>query len=148
MPLAFSESYEDERLRPESDFAAELDVRGEPAEWFVLGAFAEGNELVGFVKFRRDQRSKARHKAMLHAMYVAPEYRKHGVGKQLVMEVLERARQLPGLEQLHLWVLHAEGSAAGFYQKLGFEQQGPLVRKDLKIDGRYVDAEYLVLYLE
>ena len=57
---------------------------------------------------------------------------------------------MSGLEQVHLWVLHsAEGSSASvFYNKLGFQSQGPLIRHDLKIGEQYIDAEYMVLYLE
>ncbi|MEQ9405796.1 MAG: GNAT family N-acetyltransferase [Cyclobacteriaceae bacterium] len=148
-PYAFSESYEDEKGKAASVFAEELIIKGDPPEWFVLGAFSEKNELTGFVKFRRDLRSKARHKSMIHAMYVHPEFRSFGVGKQLVDEAINRARNLNGLEQIHLWVLHSDlsNSASDFYIKCGFERQGPLVKKDLKIGEAYIDAEYMVMHL-
>ena len=146
-PLAFSESYEDEQTRPLASFQEEVEVLGQPAEWFVLGAYQAEN-LIGFVKFRRDQCSKARHKSMVHAMYVAPTHRKLGVGLALMDGVIERAKALPGLEQIHLWVLHARGeSAAQFYQNIGFQRQGPLVKDDLKWQDQYIDAEYMVLRL-
>lgn len=145
-PLSFSESYEDECERPIDDYARELTVMGDPPEWFILGAFA-GDTLVGFVKFRRDQRSKARHKSMIHAMYTTPERRGQGIGKQLVSALLNRVRSIAGLEQIHLWVLHADTSASEFYRKCGFESQGTRVKKDLKIGDVYVDAEYMVLVL-
>lgn len=144
-PLAFSESFEDEQQRSVSFFAKELQVLGEPAEWFVLGAFDE-EQLIGFVKFRRDQRSKARHKSMVHAMYVSPSHRKLGVGQALMEVLISRAKELNGLEQIHLWVLHANGkTAAPFYQNIGFQRQGPLVKDDLKWQDQYIDAEYMVL---
>lgn len=148
-PFAFSESYEDELDRPVSYFAAELEMKGHPPEWFVLGAFSEREKLIGFVKFRRDLRSKARHKSMIHAMYVAPEYRKYGIGKGLIDQLLISVKELENLEQIHLWVLHADGSvsASDFYKKCGFISQGPLVKKDLKIGETYIDAEYMVMYL-
>ena len=147
VPLAFSESYEDEVQRDRASFEQELMVEGSPPEQFILGAFDELHQLVGFVKFRRDKRSKARHKSMIHAMYVAPVYRGQQIGKQLVDELLSRVKQLKGLEQIHLWVLHAHTSAADFYKKCGFISQGTLVKNDLKIGDRYVDAEYMVMYL-
>lgn len=147
-PFAFSESYEDEKDRTENDFSAELKMHGKPAEWFVLGAFSETDKLIGFVKFRRDVRSKARHKSMIHAMYMAPEYRKQGVGHQLISSLIKIAQEINGLEQIHLWVLHDETSASDFYKKCGFESQGTIVKKDLKIKDRYVDAEYMVFYLD
>ena len=146
-PLAFSESFKDEQARPLSAFQEEVQILGQPEEWFVLGAF-EDQRLIGFVKFRRDQRSKARHKSMVHAMYVAPTHRKRGVGQALMEHLIDRAKKLSGLEQVHLWVLHANGiTAANFYQNLGFQQQGPLVKDDLKWQDQYIDAAYMVLRL-
>lgn len=147
-PLAFSESYEDEIKRTEAQFAEELKVGGKPPEAFVLGAFSEAGKLVGFVKFRRDIRSKARHKSMIHAMYVDAAFRKYKIGRKLIADLLERIKVIKGLEQIHLWVLHSGSSAAGFYQKCGFRSQGTIVKKDLKINGVYVDAEYMVMYLD
>lgn len=147
-PLAFSESYEDEIKKTESVFAQELKIIGQPPESFVLGAFSEEGKLIGFVKFRRDIRSKARHKSMIHAMYVDAAFRKYKVGRRLIADLLERVKSIKGLEQIHLWVLHSNGSAAGFYQKCGFRSQGTIVKKDLKINGVYVDAEYMVMNLD
>ncbi|HAA15886.1 MAG TPA: hypothetical protein DCE41_30915 [Cytophagales bacterium] len=146
-PFAFSSSFDDEKDKSREAFLDELQVLGNPPEWFVLGAFQEADQLIGFVKFRRDLRSKARHKSMVHAMYTDPTYRGQGVGKRLMDDLLQRVRHLNGLEQIHLWVLHADTSAADFYRKCGFVSQGPVVKKDLKIEGRYVDAEYMVMHL-
>ena len=146
-PTAFSESYEDECKRTVDEYGTELRPQGAPVEVFALGAFTSTGELVGFVTFKRDRRWKARHKAMIHAMYVHPEYRQHHVGAALMKEIIDRARAMPGLEQMHLWVLHGDAPASGFYKKAGFESQGTLVKNDLKINGQYVDAEYMVMYL-
>ncbi len=148
-PFAFSESYEDEKERTRLDFTSELEVVGSPPEWFVLGAFLE-KELVGFVKFRRDQRSKGRHKSMIHAMYVDPDHRGLNIGKKLIDELITITKKLDGLEQIHLWVLHSNQSisASDFYKKCGFISQGPLVLKDLKIGDQYINAEYMVMYLQ
>ena len=148
-PLSFSESYEDEVNKTDDDFITELQTIGDPPEWFVLGMFTELEELIGFVKFRRDMRSKARHKAMIHAMYIDPEFRNKGWGEKLMTALLEKAEKMEGLQQVHLWVLHAAGaaSAASFYKDCGFESQGTRVKNDLKINDQYVDAEYMVMYL-
>ena len=146
-PLAFSESYEDDKNRSLNEFKSELMIQGNPPERFVLGAFLETEKLIGFVKFRRDLRSKARHKSMIHAMYTDLKYRNHGIGKKLIQDLLKRVRIMVGLEQIHLWVLHSDTSASDFYKKCGFESQGMLVKKDLKIEDIYVDAEYMVMYL-
>ena len=146
-PFAFSDSYNDLNASPNEEFQKELAIVGNPPEAFVLAAVDDKGKIQGFVRFKRDQRQKARHKSMVHSMYITPEFRGRGVGKLMMENVIERAKSLRGLEQIHLWVLHHDSSASGFYRKLGFEQQGPLVRKDLKAGNIYVDAEYQVHFL-
>ncbi len=146
-PFAFSEGYEDEVQKDLEAFAKDLKIKGNPPERFILGARDAQGELIGFVTFKRDQRSKARHKGMIHAMYTAPAFRKQGIGKQLIMELFERVKLLEGLEQIHLWVLHTTTSATDFYLKCGFESQGAFVKNDLKFEGQYIHAAYMVKYL-
>ncbi|MEM7165298.1 MAG: GNAT family N-acetyltransferase [Planctomycetota bacterium] len=145
-PFAFSESHEDECMKSVAEFARFVQAVGDPPERFTLGAFA-GQQLVGFATFARDQRSKARHKGMVYAMYTVADWRGRGVGSAVMKELLRQARRLVGLEQIHLWVLHAETSATPFYQRVGFHSQGTRVVGDLKVGDRYVDAEYMVLRL-
>jgi len=147
-PFAFSESYEDEVKKPLSSFEHELMEEGNPPEQFILGVFDKNDKLIGFVKFRRDKRSKARHKSMMHAMYIQSQYRQKGIGRVLVIELLKMAQRIEGLEQIHLWVLHSDKTAARFYESCGFISQGPVVKKDLKIGDAYIDTEYMVLYFE
>ena len=147
-PYAFSESYEDAINISKEEFKAEITPTGTPPEQFVLGVVKDKSTLAGFVKFRRDKRTKARHKSMIHAMYIAPQYRNLKLGEQLIQEVIKRARTLEGLEQIHLWVLHNNKiSASNFYKRCGFISQGPFVKQDIKVGEEYVDAEYMVMHL-
>jgi ribosomal protein S18 acetylase RimI-like enzyme len=146
-PLAFSESYEDELKKMDVQFELELNIIGIPAESFVLGVFSKLNELIGFVKFQRDTRSKARHKATLHALYIKPQYRKQSIGKTLMTELFKIIESLKGVEQIHLWVLISDTSVMNFYEKCDFQTHGAIVKNDLKIGDRYVDAMYMVKYL-
>lgn len=146
-PLAFSDSYEDELKRNSQDYQMEIEPLFGLAESFILGCFTPGNSMVGFVKFVRDKRTKARHKAYLHSLYMKPEFRGKGFGKQLIRELFEAISPLDDLEQIHLWVLISETSAVEFYQSCGFRNQGTLVQNDLKIGQQYVDAMYMVKYL-
>jgi ribosomal protein S18 acetylase RimI-like enzyme len=146
-PYAFSESYEDEQLRSMAEIEHEIALQGNPQEQFVLGAFVV-DDLIGCVSFLRDARTKARHKAFLRAMFVHPTYRMRGIAKMLIEEVIAAATKMDGLEYIHLWVLHhGATSASQFYRRIGFVGQGALVRNDLKINGQYVDAEYMILDL-
>lgn len=142
---SFSESYEDECQKPLEFFYSLL---GDNPEHFTVGSFSAAKELVGFATFRRDQRRKARHKSFIHTMYVTPEYRGQKIAASILTNIVDEARSMPGLEQIHLWVLNPETSAARrLYLKAGFKPQGPMVRNDLIIDGTYVDAEYLSLVM-
>lgn len=145
-PMAFSESYEDELDKTERDYAAEIEITGTPAEAFVLGVFSDEGELTGFVKFKRDTRTKARHKAFLSTLYIKPSFRNRGLGAALMHELFRIIEPLEGLEQIHLWVLISEYNAVDFYTKCGFEQQGAVVSRDLKIGDGYVDAVYMVKF--
>lgn len=141
---AFCQSFDDEQSLPAEYFQS--CIGGDP-EHITLGAF-DGPKLLGIITLKRDQRSKARHKGFIQTMYVAPDARKRGVGERMVAEAVALARAMPGLEQLHLWVLNPETSGARrLYLKAGFVAQGPVVRDDLVIDGKYIDAEYMVLRL-
>jgi L-amino acid N-acyltransferase YncA len=143
-PFAFSDDFDDERDRPLDHFRAAM---GDSGEHFTVGAFDERSTLIGIATWRRDPRRKARHKSHVHTMYVAREARRRGVGARLLDFVIDHARRL-GVEQIHLWVLDPTRSAArSLYQSVGFAPQGALVRDDLFVDGRYVDAEYMTLAL-
>lgn len=146
--FAFSDSYEDEVNRPYLDYLQELEIIGNPADTFVLGAFTQTDELIAFVRFKRDRRLKALHKAMVHSLYVNPNFRNQGIAKKMMLELFRITSTIVGLEQIHLWVLISETSVLDFYEKLGFESQGAVVKNDLKFDKRYVDAVYMVKYLK
>lgn len=143
-PFAFSDDLDDERERPLDYFRAAM---GDSGEHFTVGAFDERSTLIGIATFRRDARRKARHKSYVHTMFVAREARRQGAGARLLAFVIDGARRL-GVEQIHLWVLDPTRSAArSLYQRVGFSPQGALVRGDLVVDGRYIDAEYMTLAL-
>ncbi len=79
---------------------------------------------------------------------MAPEFRGLGIAGAILNSIVTSACAMAGVEQVHLWVLEPETSAAKrLYDKAGFVSQGPVVKCDLKIDGSYVDAECMVLTL-
>ncbi len=146
-PFSFSDSVEDYLLADPAGASVEIRCLGDPPETFALGLCDAGDVLIGFLRFRRDSRSKAIHKASIHDMYVVPERRGKGLGRVLLDDAIARARRMAGLECVHLWVLHSgASSASGFYRTFGFESQG-LVKKDLVVENTYINAEYMVLRL-
>jgi ribosomal protein S18 acetylase RimI-like enzyme len=79
-------------------------------------------------------------------MYVAPEARGQGVGKALLQEVISRASELAGLEQINLMVVTTNIAARRLYLSLGFRVYG-LEYHAMKRGDVYWDEELMVLVL-
>lgn len=141
-PEAFLSSAEDEDLLPIERFAARLTG----ADRATFGAFVDGR-LVGTAAAYQDRdRGKARHKAWLAAVYVAPEARGRGVGRAVSAAAVERARGWDGIEQVHLGVAVPNEAAIRLYRSLGFVEYGREPRA-IKLPDRYVDEYLMVLLL-
>ena len=107
-----------------------------------MGTFAEGT-LVGVAGFVREQGEKFRHKGFVWGVYVSERWRGHGVGRQLMTALLEKARAQTGLERITLHVATVQVAARQLYASLGFKPFG-CEREALKVAGVYVDEEFLV----
>lgn len=114
---------------------------------YVLGAFQEDGSLVGIVQVVRESNQKFQHKGTIYGMYTAPEVRGQGVGKALMEEVIHRAKDFDGVEQIHLQVVATNETAKKLYKSLGFETYGVEPRA-LKDGDRYYDEELMVLFLK
>ena len=143
-PEAFSSTYEEESaLSPEmvrSRFSC-------TDEQFVLGAFDNGGELIGVGGFYREKKIKLLHRGSIWGMYVTPEKRSQGAGRALVLAIIERCRNLAGMEQIVLDVIAGRDAARNLYLSQGF-QSCSLVQRVLKHNGEYYDVEQMVLYLQ
>jgi ribosomal protein S18 acetylase RimI-like enzyme len=144
-PEAFGSSYDESVDTPVEEVAGRLRNEGRSPDNFVLAGFA-GGEPAGLVGLAREQGRKMQHKAMIWGVWVAPEFRGQGIGRKLVEEAISRARSIAGLEQLHLTVVTANDAARHLYRSLGFEVYG-LEPHALKVEGRYLDEELMVLHL-
>ena len=79
-------------------------------------------------------------------MFVAPAHMSGGVGRALLDHCLDRARAIPGLEQIGLTVTATNPRAVRFYEAAGFRTFG-LEERALKIDGAYYPKAHMVLHL-
>lgn len=116
---AFTSSFEEENLRVPADTEKRLSPAGDTVMW---AAFVDG-AMAGVVGLNRETRLKNRHKATLVAMYVAPEYQGHGIGRALVGKVLDEARA-GGVELVVLTVTAGNREATALYEKCGFKSFG------------------------
>ncbi len=142
-PDAFGSSVEDHlKLSEEvirSRLAADLQNK------FVVGAFVDGR-LVGTAGLVRDQGLKDHHKAWVWGVYLNVSWRHRGMGRSLMESLLEHAARIEGLEQITLRVAATQSGASNLYRSLGFVSFGCEPRA-LKIGDRYIDEEYMVLFL-
>ncbi|WP_449620329.1 N-acetyltransferase family protein [Robertmurraya sp. Marseille-Q9965] len=141
-PESFSASYEEESLYPLERFITRL----ENSHAFTFGAFKE-ERLVGVVTLVLEQSVKLNHRANIYAMYVLPDYRSNGIGKRLMEQAIEKAKEIDYIEQIYLTVVASNVPAKKLYQSLGFEVFG-LDKRALRVEDTYFDEELMVLHLK
>ena len=135
-PSAFGSSYEDEHATPVATIAANLAQRN------LFGAF-DGDALAGMIGVGLDSAAKARHKASIRAMYVAPNQRGRGLGKQLLVHALGFAAAMDGVRQVTLDVTANNAAAMALYAAHGFTIYGTEPRAML-VDGQFYDTVLMV----
>jgi len=142
-PEAFGTSPEEHP--PLAAIAEAFEKRWQSDENYVLGAFIDG-DMVGIAGFSRETNRKERHKGNVRGMYVIPEIQGRGLGRALLEDILFTARQLTGLEQLHLSVSEHNTTAKALYLSCGFEVYATEPRA-LKIGSRYLNELHLLRYI-
>jgi RimJ/RimL family protein N-acetyltransferase len=149
-------AYRDVRLAalrdsPEAFGSTFVRENAQPLAWFcdrlrnsqVFGAY-RSTDLLGIAGLVIREGEKERHKSLLVGMYVRPDSRNAGVGRQLVEAVIDHARDQ--VEVIQLSVVSGNERARRLYARLGFVEYG--VEKDsLKQDGRYYDEILMALDL-
>lgn len=142
-PEAFATSYEEavKRENPIEQVAINMEAKGS----YTFGAF-ENEDLIGMVTLMGEKHQKLSHRANIFAMYVTPVRQGIGVGKALLAEVIKKSKSLDEIEKLNLTVVSSNVKAKGLYTSLGFRSFG-LEEEALKIDGKYYDEEYMVLFV-
>lgn len=133
------------RISPNDDLDLPF-VQSNTPDNFTLGAFDDA-KLIGVVTFKRlgENREKLRHKGLLSRLIVSQEYRKKGVGKQLVAEVILRARKIEGIEQINLTVIPTNEQAKKLYEQFGFKTYASEVNA-IKWKGQYFREDQMVLH--
>jgi RimJ/RimL family protein N-acetyltransferase len=144
-PEAFTSSFEEESAKPVGWAQKRLAHSPEAPHNFVLGAFEDGR-LVGILGVSVEPRAKIQHKGTVFGMYVAPEYGGGGVGQELLTTCIERARGIPGLEQLQLTVTDGNVRAKSLYEKAGFRTFG-LEQNAIKVGQQYFHKCHMTLDL-
>jgi ribosomal protein S18 acetylase RimI-like enzyme len=143
-PQAFSSSPEEHRAMTPAIIAQRLGS-GSGDRNFVLGAFVE-EQLVGMVGFYQEEGPKKRHKGHIWGVYVTQDWRRKGIARVLLSEVIARARARPEVEQVYLGVTVEQNSARRLYESLGFQVYGREVHA-VKLGDSYLDEDLMALRL-
>lgn len=119
-PLAFSSTYARELQFPNEEWRRRAERWGADENDAIFLAF-DGEVACGIVGSYREPEQHGR--AMLISMWVDPAYRRAGVGKALIDEVIawNRARRV---RELVLLVTGVNAGAIAFYERLGFRKTG------------------------
>jgi len=112
---------------------------------FTLGAFTD-NYLVGIGGLFRDPKKTIRHNATVWGVYLLPASRGAGIGTLLMKELIERARGLPDVGQVHLKVAATQTSARALYEKMGFVAWGTEPRAR-RVGEDFIDEVHMLLRL-
>lgn len=121
-PDAFTSTVAEREVLPLSWWQKRLDP-SPSADQVVFGAF-DGAALAGAAGLQFQAREKARHKADLFGMYVAPTARGAGFGRQLVLALLQEAAAREGVRIVQLTVTEGNAAAQTLYERCGFQPFG------------------------
>ncbi|MFY4775439.1 GNAT family N-acetyltransferase [Metabacillus sp. RGM 3146] len=112
----------------------------------ILLAFS-GRSLVGLLSVNRHRRIRKRHTCSF-GISVKKSHHGKGIGSLLMNEMISWAEKQPGLEKINLEVFSNNIIARRLYQKLGFREEGRLL-KDIKyVDGTYADLINMGMFLK
>ncbi|MEH2257458.1 GNAT family N-acetyltransferase [Nostoc sp.] len=142
-PDSFGTSYSEEKVKMTEQFRDRIPENNNN---FILGCF-EDKKLIGIVAFHQELRIKLRHKAYISSMYVQQEYRRKGIGKLLLNELIEKAKAINEVELLLLDIVKSNFSAKQLYLLLGFEIYG-IKEMAYKSNHQYFDLEFMRLQVK
>jgi len=90
---------------------------------FALGAFDDDGAMIGMAAAFQGHAAKTQHWASVNAVYVEPHRRGAGVGRALMLALLERLRAA-GIRMAKLSVIADPPDARRFHERLGFTAYG------------------------
>ncbi len=102
-----------------------------------LLAFAQ-KTLVGYLQFACEERRRRAHSGKF-GMAVRKEWREKGVGGALIQALLDWAWDNPQVEKVRLEVFATNSRGIHLYQKLGFVEEGRLLKEIQIAPRQYID---------
>ena len=112
----------------------------------VIGIVGETGELLGFGSYGSFRPWPAYKYSVEHSLYVAAGWRRQGIGKRLLQELITRART----QNYHVLIggIDSQNSASiQLHQRFGFQLAGTLRQVGFKF-GHWLDLQFYQLLLE
>lgn len=100
-------------------------------------------EIAGQLHYKGGAKNRTRHDGDF-GISVQKKYWNNGIGKALINEMIKWANTSKYCEKINLLVRDDNHKAIALYRKSGFKVEG-LKKRDLKINGEFVDALYMGL---
>jgi L-amino acid N-acyltransferase len=128
---------------------------GSMSNWFenktkgnfpVIGAVDDSGNLLGFASYGTFRAWPAYKYSVEHSIYVAEKHRGRGLGKSLLQEIIQSARQ----QQYHAVIGGIDSQnrvSVQLHTRLGFSHAGTLKQVGFKF-GRWLDLEFYQLLLD
>lgn len=142
-PEAFASSVEETEWMTLEQFAQRL--TGDAADNVTFGAWND-DALCGMVNIHRESPIKTRHRMHVGGMYVVPQVRGQGVGRQLIQAMIDHARSLSDVDHIILAVTVGNDAARRLYSQAGFVSWG-IDPRYIRLEDTYYDIEWMVLHL-
>lgn len=118
-PVPLGLGMEEELARPLQGFREQLAAPSNA----MFGAFIDGGLAATAAVTPGGPFSSSRHKFILWGTFVAPAYRRQGLGRRVVGHAIAHARQA-GARRVHLTMYLPNQAAAALYESLGFVAWG------------------------
>ena len=116
LPAAFCTTHAAESGLPLAQIAQRLHAT---SHQIIFGAFSE-EQLIAIAGLRREPIAVVHDKASLWGVYVAPQARGRGAGRQLVQAAITHACAIPELGRVRLAVAQDNHAALSLYLSCGF----------------------------
>lgn len=120
LPAAFCTSYALESSLP----LAQMCQRLQPTPLQRIFGIFDDTQLIAMAGLRREPIAVVHDKASLWGVYVAPQARGQGLGRQLVQAAIKHACTIPELTTVRLAVAHDNQAALTLYLSCGFVLSG------------------------
>ncbi|MEQ8316515.1 MAG: GNAT family N-acetyltransferase [Phycisphaerales bacterium] len=113
--------------------------------WAYVGAI-DGDAIVSTARLFRTTRPKQAHAASIVSVWTDPAYRGRGLGRRVLLAIIDVARGWPGVELIELSVSEPSQAARRLYESLGFMTWG--VQPDaMRVHGHSASERYMQLVL-